>query len=747
MSTAPAGVGSGAHPDPAAAGPGWGGELRGALNATAATLPFVLSFGFIVFGAIGAGAAQIGLSAALVGVVIGGLVFIALARVALPCASPSATSSLLLGAAVVQWLRDPGLHPATGSVTLLLAATSATVLLAGAFYLLLGAVRAGSLVRFVPQPVLAGFLNGVAILIVVSQLAPLLGLAPDAFARLGSAAWAGWQWPALATAGLTALLMAALGRFTPRLPAALAALVLASVLAVSVQAASGGALQLSAIGPLHADWPRPVALLPLLGGDGVVLLAAHGRTIVVTAALLALVGALESVLNLMAVDQQSDQRSDPNRVLLALGGANIASAVFGGLPLVYLRLRAVATLKGGGRGWRSALLGCLALAALFALALPLLQRIPTAVVAGVVVMLAWTLVDPWTGRLLVQAWRGEHSVDRNLSLGVIAAVFATTALAGFASGVALGVLLAMVIFIRALQRSLVRLRCTAVEVPSRRVYPAPLEQALRPLRARIELIELEGALFFGNAQRLLQEAEELPPGAAFLVLDLRRVSSIDASGAFALGALSERLHRQGVSLLLAGVDLANRHGMALRAHGLLAPGTAGPILMPDADHAIEHAERQLLLRAGTPLETLEMALEDCALLQGLDAPARAVLAAVLQQRQLAPGERLFAQGEAGDALYILSAGSVSVLDRERGQRFVSFSPGMSFGETAVLDGGGRTADAVADQPSTVHALSAAAMAELQRQHPALAAQIYRNLALHLSERLRSAARAWRRAAG
>ena len=340
--------------------------------------------------------------------------------------------------------------------------------------------------------------------------------------------------------------------------------------------------------------------------------------------------------------------------MLALGGANIASAVFGGLPLVYLRLRAVATMKGGGRGWRSALLGCLALAALFALALPLLQQIPTAVVAGVVVMLAWTLVDPWTGRLLLQAWRGERSADRNMSLGVIAAVFATTALAGFASGVALGVLLAMVIFIRALQRSLVRLRCSAVEMPSRRVYPTPLEQALGLLRSRVELIELEGALFFGNAQRLLQEAETLPPGAAFVVLDLRRVSSIDASGAFALGTLSERLQRRGVSLLLAGVELGNRHGMALRAQGMLAPGAAGPVLMPDADHAIEHAERQLLNGAGMPLETLELALQDCALFQGLDRPARAVLAAVLQQRQLAPGERLFAQGEAGDCLLYTS---------------------------------------------------------------------------------------------
>src|SRR5262249_57391126 len=83
----------------------------------------------------------------------------------------------------------------------------------------------------------------------------------------------------------------------------------------------------------------------------------------------------------------------------------------------------------------------------------------------------------------------------------------------------------------------------------------------------------------------------------------------------------------------------------------------------------------------------------------------------------------------------------------RAQRFVSFSPGMCFGETAVLDGGGRTADAVADTDSTVYALPAAALASMRQADPAIAAQVYCNLALHLSERLRAAAAAWRHAAG
>jgi CRP-like cAMP-binding protein len=109
-------------------------------------------------------------------------------------------------------------------------------------------------------------------------------------------------------------------------------------------------------------------------------------------------------------------------------------------------------------------------------------------------------------------------------------------------------------------------------------------------------------------------------------------------------------------------------------------------------------------------------------------------------------ERAFAQGDAGDALCLLGRGSISVMDRTGAPRFVSFSAGMCFGETTVLDGRGRTADAVAEIDRTVYALPAAALAELKRSDPAIAAQVHLNLARHLSERLRSAA-AWRQAAG
>jgi CRP-like cAMP-binding protein len=118
----------------------------------------------------------------------------------------------------------------------------------------------------------------------------------------------------------------------------------------------------------------------------------------------------------------------------------------------------------------------------------------------------------------------------------------------------------------------------------------------------------------------------------------------------------------------------------------------------------------------------------------------------LQRRDLAAGEVLFAEGDPGDCLYVVGQGSVSVLSRPdksgRTQRYLSVSPGMMFGETAMLDGGGRTAGAVAVAPTVVYALTLASLGELGRSHPDAAIHLYRNMALHLSQRLRGAAGAW-----
>jgi sulfate permease, SulP family len=744
--------------DPANHHAAWRGEALAGLGATAVMVPVVLVLALIAYGPAGAQAAPLGITACLAGVVAGGLVMALVGRSPLPAAAPSAAGALIFAGFIAKLLADPSIDLTRGSDRAAVVALGGAVALAtGLLTALMGVLRLGSLARFVPQPVLAGFMNGVAILIWLSQLPPLLGLPAGAWARHGVAALAQMHWPALALGVATAAVVWAVTRWMPRAPASLVGLV-AGTLAAELATLAWPGLELLRMGALVAALPLPDALSPL-AGDALPLLQRHAAELALAALLLALIGGLESILSILAIDQLQGTRSDPNRELLALAAANVASGLLGGLPLVYLRLRAIATLTAGGRSRRALVAGSLMLALVFALALPLVARLPAAVLAGIVMMLAVALVDRWTRQLMGQWLAGERSPGLQQSLLLVAAVCAVTLLWGFVAGVGVGVLLAMILFVRAMNRSLLRTRYTAAEIPSRRVYPPALEAVLASQRERVQVIELEGALFFGSAERLATEAEALAAGRAFMVLDFRRVSTIDASGAVTLTQLAQRLARGGVALLLAGVTPENRHGRALQALGA-SPQVGRWQGHADADHAIEAAERSLLAQAGQQIDGLAVALADCALLEGFSAAQFARLLPLLRERRLDAGEQLFRQGDPGDALFLVTAGSISVVGAAAAadgadwagaegsgqQRFVSFSPGMTLGETALLDGGGRTTDGVADVASTVFELPRVALQGLQASDPELVIQLYCNLARHLSERLRSAASAWRRAA-
>lgn len=439
--------------------------------------------------------------------------------------------------------------------------------------------------------------------------------------------------------------------------------------------------------------------------------------------------------------------------LLVFAAGNMACGIFGGLPLVTWRARARAlTRNGAASRWAAAACAVITGLLLFTGG-RLIALLPLTVLAGLMVTVAWHVSDGWTRRLLARRTSSARSRDRRLNLALVAVVFGLTLWQGVVAGVAVGILLAMALLVHALNRSLIRARYSAAEQPSRRIYPALQEAVLHDARRQIVVIEIEGALFFGNAERLALALEELA-GARFVVLDLKRISTIDASGATLLAQIASRLAREDRCLMLAGVSADNRHGQALRAFiasdtvdrpGAGAPGDAW---FADSDQAIEAAERTLLAQAGMAIDSAEFALDDCSLLQGLDPQQRARLHALLKPRQVAAQEVLFRQGDAGDCIYVLTRGSITVSSASEAghhlrRRYLSLSPGMMLGETAMLDGGGRTADAVADAPSVVHTLSRDALEQLRREDPVLAGQLMANIALHLSERLRHAALAWR----
>ena len=332
-------------------------------------------------------------------------------------------------------------------------------------------------------------------------------------------------------------------------------------------------------------------------------------------------------------------------------------------------------------------------------------------------------------------------------LAVVALVCAITVVLGFPAAVAAGALVSVVLFIGIMNRSLVRNSLSGAAVPSRRDYAAADEARLQPQRARITVLELEGALFFGSADRIAELADALAPQCDTLVLDFRRVSVIDASGAVVLTQVRRRLADRGIQLLLSGITSDNHHGRMLgQFAGAPFVATHG---VADIDQAMEAAELRLLAQGQAGPQHQVVPLEQASLMHGLDAAQRARLAGCMPAQRLASGERLFRRGDPGDRLFVISAGAINVFSDAvpaggvLPQRFVSLSPGMMLGETAMLDGGGRSGEAVAFGDTVVHALDSSTLDRLGADDPLLRAQLYRNMALHLSQRLRAAAWAWR----
>jgi len=725
--------------------------LAGAVNALT-SLVAVLSLGIVATGFLGPAALQMGIAAALVAVIAGGLVYALSGTTASPAGMPSSATTVIFAALVAQVARDPQLDLSSAQGLMSLAAVlGSAVVLMGLLQIGFGMAGLGRWARFVPQPVLAGFMSGIVLLIMLAQLRPLLGL-PLTSSLTDPATLLQVQPLALLIGVASAAAVWLLGPKWHAVPAPLLGLAIGVALYAVLSGLMPDARFGDTVGALPQGWVMPNALLPLGDAATRALWQRHGYQVLLTAAMLALIGSLESIFSAIAVDQMTGGNHDSRRELIALGAANIASGVCGGIPLSLGRARAVQLIDSGAAGRRPAIAAALTFALMYGACGPLLALLPKAALAGVMITIAVALSDRWTRQLLRQWRAGERSPEVRLSLVVVAVVCAVTAAGGFVAGLAAGVLLSMLVFMRSVNLSLLRDRYSADQRPSRRIYRPEQEALLRGARRRVMVFELEGALFFGNAARLTSECETLASQCRCQVLDLRRVSTIDESGAMALQQLSTQLKRRGVTMLLAGVAAGNRHGQRLRDFGCFRnqPGDdPHPDWCQDADRATEAAERLLLADAGMAEPQSSVPLAETTLLKGLDTEQRAQVLAVLREKRLSAGEVLFKEGDIGDALYVLTEGTISIVaagPSER-QRFVTFSSGMMFGETAMLDGSGRTAAAVADRPCVVHKLDKTAFETLSATDPKIGQRLALNIAIHLAERLRGASTAWRVSAG
>ena len=446
-------------------------------------------------------------------------------------------------------------------------------MMAGVLLIVMGMARLGSVIQFVPYPVTVGFTSGIALLIAVSQGRDLLGLQMDVVPadfleklRAYGGALATWNPWAVAVALGSLAIVQLWPRLSHRIPGPFVALLGATALVQGLH------LPVDTIATRFGAVPHglPAPSIPLID-------AAAVRDLAGSALAIALLAAIESLLSAVVADGMLGTRHRPNMELVAQGVANLVSPIFGGIPATGAIARTATNVRSGGRTPVAGMIHALALLAILLFFGKWAEWIPIPALAGILLVIAWNMSE----------WRrflGLFRMPRSDVL-VLLTTFSLTVLVDLTVALQTGIVLAALLFMRRMatlsQAGYVTRMLSEEDDPN-----DPLAIARREVPPGVEVFEVQGALFFGAATKFRDSIQQVEAPARVLIVRLRSVIAIDASGLNELEQLCADSARGGTRIVLSGVHAQPL--VALERSGLLERIGAENVC-PDIDAALARA--------------------------------------------------------------------------------------------------------------------------------------------------------------
>jgi sulfate permease, SulP family len=633
----------------------------------------------------------------------------------------------------------PATLDATSVYVTVVAAIAVATLVTGGTFLLLGRLRLGGLVRFVPYPVVGGFLAGTGWLLVVGGLEVLVGrpLGLRDLVTLGSPDVLLRWLPAVA--GAAGLLLWLRRSARPGVLPAGIALAIGGVhvgLAVTGTAPAAARADGWLLGSFPAaSWP------PIAPGD---LASVEWARVVAqwpTIGSLVLVATLSLLLSASGIEIAVGRDVDLDRELEAAGVANLLAGLGGGVVGYHYTSITVLVDRMGGARRATGAVAAGVLVATLALGFGAIAFVPVPVVGALLVLLGLAFLTDW----LVDGRRSLPPSEYALVVLIVATIGGAGLLAGIGMGLGLAVLLFVV---RSSRVTVVKHALSGRTYASNVERPVEERRALDAVGDRLLVLELQGFVFFGTATSVVRALERRSgPPPDLVVLDLRRTTGIDSSAVFGIVRLVRRLRASGAMLVLSGVVPARRRqleqaGLAITDDPDAALDTDRVPVFPDLDRGVQWCEERQLarLREGGALPAAAANAWDPAGVLGVPGDG---LDPYLERRSFAAGERLLEQGEAGAGLLLVTAGQVSaMLVHTDGPdaRLRTLPAGTIVGEIGFALGVPATATVVADTDVEVAVLTPRAVARMERDDPALAIRLHRRLVQLASERLAAADR-------
>jgi SulP family sulfate permease len=410
-------------------------------------------------------------------------------------------------------------------------------MMAGVLIFLLGATGLGSTVKYIPRPVVIGFTNGIALLIASTQIKDFFGLkmssVPSLFldrmrAVIESMPTLSVSATLLALGAL--LLLVFFGRWVKAVPGAIVALILGTL------AASLFSLRLETIGTRFGGIPSglPSIQIPEFRPELMSVLLSPALTV-------AMLGSIESLMSAVVADRMTGDKHNPNGELVAQGVANLISPIVGGLPATGAIARTATNIRSGAKTPVAGMIHSLTLLAVVLFAAPLASQIPLAVLAAILLVVAYNMGEWKEIPQILKLSRGD--------IGVWAITFALTVFADLTVAVEAGMILAALLYIQKVTAT-----TTVSEVTSGYIAEG-FEHILqyKEIPEGVTILRIHGPFLFGSTDKLEDATHDIEALPKVVILRLRNMTAIDATGIQALEDLSEKLHATGRHIVFCGM--------------------------------------------------------------------------------------------------------------------------------------------------------------------------------------------------
>ncbi len=417
--------------------------------------------------------------------------------------------------------------------------------LAGVLLLLMGLFKLGSVIKFIPYPIIVGFTSGIALTIFSTQIKDLLGLQIENVPADFISKWGAYA-TNISSLSYTSLIvgLASIGLiiFTPRvtkkIPGSLAAIVLMTLLVYLYRRFTGDT-SIETIGDrftIKAALPQP---------EGLSITFTTITELISPAFTIAVLGAIESLLSAAVADGVTGKRHDSNTELIAQGAANMVVPLFGGIPVTGAIARTMTNIKNGGQTPIAGIIHAVVLLLILLFLGPLTTHIPMACLAGVLIIVAYNMSE----------WRTFHALLKNpkSDVAVLLTTFLLTVFFDLTVAIELGLLLAMFLFMRrVIETSSVSVLRDIVDLSHESDVHDKDEVLILP--ERIEVYEIDGPFFFGIANKFDESMRQVRDKPLVRIIRMRKVPFMDSTGLHNLQSFFRMSKKEGIQIVLSGVN-------------------------------------------------------------------------------------------------------------------------------------------------------------------------------------------------